>query len=73
MHAEISPRVLHFSALHFNRIDGNDVIKVSDFGLTEEMYDSNYYHYHIRGDTAGTGKKVLIRWMAPECIKTRVY
>ena len=49
------------------------VIKVSDFGLTEDMSDSNYYHYHSRGDTAGTGEKVPIRWMAPESIETHVY
>ena len=37
------------------------------------MCDSNYYHYHSRGDTAGTGEKVPIRWMAPESIKTHVF
>ena len=44
------------------------MIKVSDFGLTEDMYSSNYY----RHDSSQTGseEKVPIKWMAPESIET---
>ena len=44
------------------------MIKVSDFGLTEDMYSSNYY----RQERSWTGReeKVPIKWMAPEGIET---
>ena len=50
------------------RID-NGVIKVSDFGMAEDMYSSNYYR-HSRSDGGG---RVPVRWMAPESIETKVY
>ena len=28
----------------FSRIDRNGVIKLADFGLTEDMYGTNYFH-----------------------------
>ena len=53
------------------RIDKDGVIKVSDFGLTEDMYSSNYY----RQERSWTGReeKVPIKWMAPEGIETNVF
>ena len=47
------------------------MIKVSDFGLTEDMYSSNYY----RHDSSQTGseEKVPIKWMAPESIETNIF
>ena len=47
------------------------MIKVSDFGLTEDMYSSNYY----RQERSWTGReeKVPIKWMAPEGIETNVF
>ena len=53
------------------RIDENGIIKVADFGLTEDMYSSNYY----RQEDSETGKKekVPIKWMAPESIETHVF
>ena len=47
------------------------MIKVSDFGLTEDMYSSNYY----RHDSSQTGseEKVPIKWMAPESIETNKF
>ena len=58
-----------------HRIDGDGVIKVADFGLTEDTYATNYYH---RGRGEGEGEprneeKVPIRWMAPESIETDLY
>ena len=53
------------------RIDINGVIKVSDFGLTEDMYATNYYRR--RKSDAGSDNKVPIRWMAPESIENDVY
>ena len=41
---------------------------MSDFGLTEDMYSSNYYR-HDSSETR-TQEKVPIKWMAPESIET---
>ena len=41
---------------------------MSDFGLTEDMYSSNYYR-HDSSETE-TQEKVPIKWMAPESIET---
>lgn len=49
----------------------NGIIKVSDFGLTEDVYTANYY----RQEWSETGKneKLPIRWMAPESIKSDMF
>ena len=49
------------------RIDGEGVIKVADFGLTEDMYNTNYFR-RTRSE-----EKVPIRWMAPESIEHSTY
>ena len=43
-----------------------DMTAVADFGLTEDMYGTNYYH-------SEGGERVPIRWMAPESIDTNIY
>ena len=53
------------------RIDGDGVIKVADFGLTEDMYNTKYYR-HGRSN-GGNEEKVPIRWMAPESIEADLY
>ena len=57
--------------LNTYRIDGNGVIKVADFGLTEDMYGTNYFR-RTKNET-GSEEKVPIRWMAPESIEDDVY
>ena len=52
-----------------HRIDRLVVIKVADFGLTEDMYCTNYY----RRGKSGSDEKVPIRWMAPESIEEDIY
>ena len=47
------------------------MIKVADFGLTENMYDRNYYR-HDKTEV-GNSEKVPIRWMAPESIENDIY
>ena len=51
------------------------MIKVADFGLTEDMYATNYYHRGGGAGEGGTGieEKVPIRWMAPESIEADFY
>ena len=53
------------------RIDGHGVIKVADFGLTEDMYGTNYLRR--RKSVSGHEAKVPIRWMAPESIENDIY
>ena len=46
------------------------VIKVADFGLTEDLCGSNYY----RPKKSETGnERMPIRWMAPESIEKSIY
>ena len=52
------------------RIDQHGVIKVADFGLTEDMYGTKYYR---RNSEARSEEKVPIRWMAPESIERDIY
>ena len=47
------------------------MIKVADFGLTEDMYGTNYFR-RTKNET-GSDEKVPIRWMAPESIDNDVY
>ena len=54
--------------LLYNRIDSNDVIKVSDFGLTENTYNQNYFRQNKDG-----GEKLPLKWMALESIKFGIF
>ena len=47
------------------------MIKVADFGLTEDMYVRNYFHRDKSEE--GSEEKVPIRWMAPESIENDIY
>ena len=55
----------------YYRIDTDGVIKVADFGLTEDMYGTNYFRR--RKSESGSEEKVPIRWMAPESIEDNMY
>ena len=45
----------------------NLLVKISDFGLTRDIYSTEYY------EISGTGKLLPIRWMAPESIIHRKF
>ena len=53
------------------RIDEKGVVKVADFGLTEDMYCRNYFRRD--NNETGGGEKLPIRWMAPESIKNDIF
>ena len=55
----------------YYRIDQEGVIKVADFGLTEDLYALNYFK-RCKNET-GKEDKVPIRWMAPESIENGIY
>ena len=51
------------------RIDEKGVIKVSDFGLAEDIYMRNYF----RQSSQDTAIKLPLKWMAPESIKLGIF
>ena len=51
-------------------MDHSGMIKVGDFGLTQDIYDTNYYR---RRKNEASNERVPIRWMAPESIEEDVY
>ena len=53
------------------RIDQHGVIKVADFGLTEDMYARNYFRCDKSKERSE--EKLPIRWMAPESIEKNMY
>ena len=55
----------------FIRIDRDGVIKVADFGLTEDMYATNYFRR--RKSVIGSEEKMPIKWMAPESVEDGIY
>ena len=59
---------LYLSFMHCNRIDENGIIKVSDFGLTEDIYLQNYFRQN-----EGSSVKLPIKWMALESICRGVF
>ena len=53
---------------HF-RIDANGIIKVADFGLSEDIYVDNYFRQWRRDDSNSTAaKKLPVKWMAMESL-----
>ena len=50
------------------RIDEKGVIKVSDFGLTEDIYMKNYFR-----QSSDNVVKLPLKWMAPESIKLGIF
>ena len=47
------------------------MIKVADFGMTEDMYAQNYFRHEKSEEESE--EKVPIRWMAPESIENDIY
>ena len=41
------------------------LIKISDFGLTEDVFERNYYR---QGKSHGERVKLPVKWMAPESL-----
>ena len=54
----------------FCRIDANFLIKIADFGLSEDMLERNYFR---QNSASGEGVKFPIKWMAPESLSDRLF
>jgi hypothetical protein len=48
------------------------VIKVADFGLSEDIYSRNYFRQEHSGED-GSAVKLPIRWMALESLLDHVF
>ena len=51
-----------------DRMDVHSVIKVSDFGLSEDMYAKNYFR-----QDKDAAVKLPIKWMAPESLNDGIF
>ena len=54
------------------RIDLNNVIKVADFGLTEDIYVRNYYRLAQNKD-GESPVKLPVKWMALESLNDGIF
>ena len=58
--------ILKQISIVYDRIDSNGIIKVSDFGLTEDVYSKSYFRQaRIKG---ASSVKVPVKWMAIESL-----
>ena len=57
----------NYSKYFSHRVAFNGVIKVADFGLTENVYQRNYFRQ------GSTSVKLPIKWMAVESLHDRVF
>ena len=62
--------VLLFSCI---RIDSNNVIKVADFGLSEDIYSRNYFRQDRDSEDGETSVKLPVRWMALESLNDGIF
>ena len=57
-----------------NRIDENFVIKVADFGLSEDIYCKDYFRQVLSGNPQEEGViKLPIKWMALESLSDGIF
>ena len=57
----------------FYRIDINNVIKVADFGLSEDVYERNYFRQRSESEGGEAHVKLPVRWMALECLNDGIF
>ena len=50
-----------------------DVIKVADFGLSEDVYARNYFRQGRQGEDGEAPVKLPVRWMAVESLNDGVF
>ena len=58
--------------LYNHRLDMTGTVKVADFGLSEDMYSTNYFRQGSSSSEA-VETKVPIRWMPLESIEEGLY
>ena len=53
------------TAVLWYRIDTHFLIKITDFGLSEDVFERNYFR---QDSSSGEVVKLPIKWMAPESL-----
>ena len=65
---------IHECTVQHIRIDENFVIKVADFGLSEDVYCKNYFRQVLSGNSQEEGViKLPIKWMALESLSDGIF
>ena len=59
--------------LSCGRIDENYIIKVSDFGLSEDIYARHYFRQGKEGNDGEAPVKLPIKWMAVESLNDGIF
>lgn len=59
--------------LFFSRIDDQGIIKVADFGLSEEVYAQDYFRQSSKEDSESGPVKLPIKWMALESLHDGIF
>ena len=59
--------------LLYIRIDENFVIKVADFGLSEDIYCKNYFRQVLSGNSQEGVIKLPVKWMALESLLDGIF
>ena len=54
-------------------MDNNLVIKVADFGLSEDVYARNYFRQSKLEEEGGDQVKLPVKWMALESLNDGVF
>ena len=53
-----------YYVLHLCRIDANFLIKITDFGLSEDVFERNYFKQGSSEEVV----KLPVKWMTPESL-----
>ena len=63
------------NVLHCYRIDEKFVIKVADFGLSEDIYCKDYFRQALSGNAQEEGGviKLPVKWMALESLSDGIF
>ena len=72
-HREYCTHIIIFTAsnvrcIYVCRMDGYNMIRVSDFGLSEDMYAKNYFR-----QDKDASVKLPVKWMAPESLNDGIF
>ena len=61
---------IHFKIIY--RIGDDGIVKVGDFGLTEDMYTKEYFNQFKDSNSSGSAK-FPVKWMAIESIHDGIF
>ena len=60
--------ILNFLLYFVHRIGDDGVIKIADFGLSEDIYITNYFH-----QDRNKSVKMPVKWMAIESLQEGIF